>query len=96
MIGHKRIVEMRSQGYIPKAVFVHMSDKVIDDGSVSVYVGDKPAHRVNLNFLYNVDIVHLISSDNMQNVVSWWCKIVDAKPKFLITVMDSEVETWKQ
>jgi hypothetical protein len=93
MTGHEYIVEMRKQGFIPASVFIHMSDDVKDNG---IYVGDKPAHRVNLNFLFNVDIVHLIPSDNLQNVVSWWCKIVDAKPKFLITVMDGEVETWKQ
>ncbi len=93
MRGHEQIVEMRKLGYVPKNVFIHMSDKADDDG---VYVGDKPAHRVNLNFLFNVDVVHLIPSDNIQNVVSWWCKIVDAKPKFLITVMDGEVETWKR
>jgi hypothetical protein len=93
MKGHEHIVEMRKQGFIPASVFIHMSDKVNDNG---IYVGDKPAHRVNLNFLFNVDIVHLIPSDNTQNVVSWWCKIVDAKPKFLITVIDGEISTWKQ
>lgn len=93
MTGHEEIVEMRKAGFIPKSVFIHMSDKSMSGG---VCVGDRPAHRVNLNFLFNVDIVHLIPSDNIQNVVSWWCKIVDAKPKFLITVMDGEVETWKR
>lgn len=96
MTGHEQIVEMRKAGYVPNNVFIHMADAKPEDGSVTVYVGDKPAHRVNLNFLFNVDVVHLIASDNIKNVVSWWCKIVDAKPKFLITVIDGEIDTWKQ
>lgn len=101
MIGHEHIINMRRNGYKPKAVFIHMSEPPKDYFKVeqnypSVFVGDKKKAREDLFFLKDISQVHLVASDNRENLLSWWCALVDASPKFLIMDFDGGVETWKQ
>ena len=105
MRGHEQIVELRRQGLRPQSVFVVMQDPPADNEYMqavlmgnhpTVYVGDKPALRVNLAWVKGIKQIHLVPSENIQNALSWWCALVDAKPSFLITVIDGEMTSWKQ
>jgi len=104
MKGHEPILELRRQGLKPQSVFVFMQDPPKDQYFMDairraehpeVYVGDKPATRVNLAWVRGISQVHLIPSDNIQNALSWWCALVDAKPNFLITVIDGELSCYQ-
>ena len=105
MRGHEQIVELRQQGLRPSSVFVVMQDPPADKEYLeavrmgqhpTVYVGDKPAVRQNLAWVKGIKLIHLVPSENIQNSLSWWCALVDAKPSFLITVIDGEMTSWKQ
>lgn len=107
MLGHKQIIELRKNRGRPKAVFVHIGDypkyskdsdnpeKALERGELpSVYTGKTSPNRADLSWVKNLQ-VHLVENDNMELYLKWWCALVDAQPRFLISVCDGEICTWK-
>jgi hypothetical protein len=107
MLGHKQIIELRKQRGRPKAVFIHIAEhpkfskdmdnpeKALLRGELpSVFTGKTPANRADLTWVKNLQ-VHLVEHDDMELYLKWWCALVDAQPRFLISVCEGEISTWK-
>lgn len=104
MLGHKQIIELRKQRGRPKAVFFHLKAHPKDSNHVEsalergelpdVYVGNTEPKKADLSWAKNLQ-VHLVECDDVQLFLKWWCALVDAEPRFLISVCDGELSTWK-
>ena len=108
MIGHKQIVELRKNGYKPKAVFIFIDEppkvkfdfedleRAVEMNFIpEVYTGITEPKKIDLTWIKGLNI-HLQGGD-MEEYLDWWVSIVDAEPLFLIGIdWDGQVNYWRK
>jgi hypothetical protein len=108
MIGHKQIVELRKNGYKPKAVFIFIDehpkvkfdfedpDRAVEMNFIpEVYTGITEPRKIDLTWIKGLTI-HLQGGD-MKEYLDWWVSVIDAEPSFLIGIdWDGQVNYWRK